>query len=76
MTVNIASITLDVEYSLNGIAQTPINGWPAILGGGSSNGLCTSASTPLGTYTFTGIRNTLNAGMPYATVNAQVTVIN
>jgi hypothetical protein len=73
---NGSNMTLDVQYTLNGVPQQPIIGWPSLNANGQSNPICTSPITPLGTYAFTDIRNTLNSGMPWVQVNAQITVID
>ncbi len=77
MTVsNGANMTLDVTYTLDGVPQLPIHGWPALNASGiNSDPICVSAGTPLGAYVFTGIRNTLNTSFPFVTVSARITVV-
>ena len=77
MTVsNGANMTLDVTYTLDGVGQLPIHGWPALNASGINTDLiCVSEGTPLGAYVFTGIRNTLNSNLQFVPVSAQITVV-
>ena len=77
MTVsNGANMTLDVTYTLDGVGQLPIHGWPALNASGiNSDPICVSEGTPLGAYVFTGIRNTLNSNLQFVPVSAQITVV-
>jgi WD40 repeat protein len=59
MTVgNGSNMTLDIQYRLNkGPVQT-ITRWPVLDANGRAENICTSSTTPLGTFEFTAIRNT------------------
>ncbi len=54
---NAANMTLDLRYRFNGGPTQTITGWPTLNASGA-NSPCTSASTPVGSYRFTGYKNT------------------
>ena len=73
---NGANMTLDVTYTLNGGSQQTISRWPALNASGTNiTAICVSAVSHLGTYVFTGIRNTLNSSLPFVPVSAQIIVV-
>lgn len=76
MTVsNGASMTLDLTYTLDGVPAEPIYGWPSLDASSmNTDPICVSATTPPGTYVFTGIRNTLNGESPFVPVDALIVV--
>ena len=72
---NGAGMILDVTYTLDGAPAEPIYGWPSLDETGMNSApICVSAETLLGTYVFTGIRNTLNSESPFVPVNALIAV--
>ena len=53
-----ANMTLDLRYRFNGGSTQTITGWPTLNSSGEYSA-CTSSSNPVGTYVFTGYKNTL-----------------
>ena len=54
---NAANMTLDLRYRFNGGTTQTITGWPTLNANGESEA-CTSTSNPVGSYVFTGYKNT------------------
>ena len=72
---NGAGMTLDLTYAVNGVPAEPIIGWPRLDADGVSDPICVLETAALGTYAFTGIRNTLNTASPYVPVDARLVVV-
>ncbi len=73
---NGAGMTLDVTFTLNGVPADPVIGWPRLNENGvNTDPICVTEEASVGTYVFTGIRNTLNAGSLFVPVHAGVTVV-
>ena len=53
-----ANMTLDLRYRFNGGSTQTITRWPTLNSSGEYSA-CTSSSNPVGTYVFTGYKNTL-----------------
>ncbi len=70
--VETPNITLDVQYSFNGGSTETLYGWPRIGPYGTAE-VCTSSSTPTGTYQFQAARNA-NYGGEWLDTDASVTV--
>ena len=55
---NAANMTLDLRYQFNGGPTGTLTGWPVLNSSGEYRA-CTSSGNPVGTYVFTGYKNTL-----------------
>jgi len=70
-------MTLDVQYFVSyasgGSGGGIISNWPTLNGSGTAS-ICTDSLTAPGTYTYTGIRNTLSLESDFIAVNASITV--
>jgi len=68
-------LSLDIEYSVNGIPQEPISGWPIMEGDGVAHNICTSSTTPLGTITFDRFRPAGGSASSWVGSGAGLTVL-
>ena len=68
-------MTLSVKYRFNGGSEQTLPNWPALDSNGASAQICTDPGTPLGTYAFTAMQNSQNAGYEWIPVATAIEVV-